>query len=171
MQSSDVLNDDVRSRSAPWFNLPDVPIVAVEHPCLISNFPRAVESLGGSDSLPKLVDETSSFAEARLFLRPEDRTARPIESFNSKTSNVLLEITVPKWTGRKRKRGSGDEWQVDISNSSSERRLLSEPRDAQRLLHTLRDNPGRYHVQPLGMIGQTHRFRRKVISSSIFAHH
>ncbi|KAL8639743.1 MAG: hypothetical protein Q9228_003256 [Teloschistes exilis] len=160
MESSKLADDDGRSRSAPWYNLPEVPIVAVEHPCLISNFPRAVESLGGSENLPKLVDETSSFAEARLFLCPEDRSARPIESFNSKTSNVLLEITVPKWTGRKRKRGSGDEWQIDVSDPPSQRRLLSDPRDAQRLVHSLRDNPDRYHVQPLGMIGHTHRFRR-----------
>ncbi|KAL8689807.1 MAG: hypothetical protein Q9218_004601 [Villophora microphyllina] len=148
------------SRSAPAYNLPGVPIVAVEHPCLISNFPRAIESLGGSQFLPKLVDESSPFAEARLFLCPEDPVARPIDSFNTKTSNVLLKITVPKRTGRKRKRESGGEWQEWVSGSSSQRRLLSDPQDARRLFQSLRDNPDRYQIQPVGMIVHTHRFRR-----------
>jgi general transcription factor 3C polypeptide 5 (transcription factor C subunit 1) len=39
-------------------------------------------------------------------LRPDDALAKPVMSNTVKTNNLLLKVTVPKRTGRKRKRGS-----------------------------------------------------------------
>ncbi|KAL8736624.1 MAG: hypothetical protein Q9181_002301 [Wetmoreana brouardii] len=153
-------SQDGEDRSAPWFNVPDVPLVSVEHPCLVSNTARAIETLGGARNMSKLTGETSASVEANLFLRPGDRFSRPVPSFNTKTSNLCLKVTVPKRTGRKRKRGSEGEWQKAVDIRSAKPRLLSEPQDARRLVRSLRDNIRTYRVQPLGSIGQTHRFRR-----------
>lgn len=101
---------------------------------------------------------------ATLYLRPEDRTSAPIISHNVATSNVLLKITVPKRTGRKRKRGSmetysdGRDQAVESSDVSC---ISSQSRHdhPSRLLRMLQDNVGRYSVEPVGTIAQTHRFR------------
>lgn len=40
--------------SAPWFTIPHVPIVGVEHPCLITNVAKAVDTLGGPYGMGKV---------------------------------------------------------------------------------------------------------------------
>ncbi|KAI4107045.1 MAG: hypothetical protein LQ339_002741 [Xanthoria mediterranea] len=148
------------NRSAPWLNIPPVPIVAVEHPFLITDLTKAVDSLGSSSKMEKLVGKDSAILEADLYLRPGDRNSKPIASFNSKTNNVLVKITVPQRTGRKRKRGSHGDWLPDAEVPASSARFLSDPRDARRLARSMQDNSIRCQVETIGSISQTHRFRR-----------
>lgn len=97
----------------------------------------------------------------------------PILSHNAQTNNLLLKITVPKQTGRKRKRGSKDPYahnkegypslagaetvQIQINNLRSQARR-DNPVD---LLRTLKDNMDNYSVTAVAEIGQTHRYRGK----------
>ncbi len=95
----------------------------------------------------------------------------PVMSHNSPTNNVLLQITVPKRTGRKRKRGSQDPYTdengfaapADERTSSvtqpSKIRSQSRMDKPAELLRTLKDNVGRYKVEAVGQVNQTHRFR------------
>jgi general transcription factor 3C polypeptide 5 (transcription factor C subunit 1) len=88
------------------------------------------------------------------------------------TNNVLLKITVPKRTGRKRKRGSSgfmhDEsfdayiGQDEMANGTI---LQSHSRrdHPKVILRSLRDNVGRYQVEAVGIIEQTHRYRGRLI--------
>ncbi|KAL8851997.1 MAG: hypothetical protein Q9221_003102 [Calogaya cf. arnoldii] len=172
------MHQDNPTRSAPWLTLPPVSIVGIEHPFLVTDITKAVATLGGSRKVEKvqylhallfpfasskrlqLMGKDSTGIEADLHLRPGDRDSKPIASFNSKTNNVLLKITVPKRTGRKRKRGSDGEWQRDVETTASIARFLSDPQDARRLVRSMQDNCNRYKVEPIGSVKQTHRFRR-----------
>ncbi len=87
-------------------------------------------------------------------------------SHNAVSHNVVLKVTVPQRTGRKRKRGSNDPWQGDASipdaSPSSEKETvrsfarLDEPKVLRR---KLQDNVGSYDVDAVGIIHHTHRFR------------
>ena len=104
-----------------------------------------------------------------LYLRYNDPSCVPIFSRNSATKNVLLQISVPKRTGRKRKRGSQDpysgevaglEENGDVSRSEADSIRSQSRRDNPlELLRTLKDNVGRYSVEAVAEIEQTHRFR------------
>ncbi|KAL8872876.1 MAG: hypothetical protein Q9174_001571 [Haloplaca sp. 1 TL-2023] len=159
--SDEIVHDNVhRARSAPWFEVPDLPIVGLEHPCMISNLTKAVGTVGGLQNISNLIGKDSAAVEASLYLHPEDRFRRPVTSYNNKTANVLVKIIVPRRTGRKRKRGSQGEWVDDSPQPSDKPKLLSGPKDARRLFRSLEDNVGSYQVEPVGSIQQTHRFRR-----------
>ena len=108
--------------------------------------------------------------QATLYLRPEDRISKPIYSKNVATQNILLKITLPKRTGLKRKRGTHDPFQdteeqpiirTRESRSAIDSEVSSRSKDARDLLQKLRDNNGRYEIQLVGPIEQTHRFRSK----------
>ena len=73
------------------------------------------------------------------------------------TNNIVLKITVPKRTGRKRKRGSSDSYHEVTGESQGQPPLTS--RDTRSLLRSLQDNVGKYDIQPVGYIHETHRFR------------
>ena len=100
----------------------------------------------------------------------------PILSHNSQTNNLLLKITVPKRTGRKRKRGSQDPYTDSLveyptipevgKHSARQDNLRSQARrdNPAELLRTLKDNADRYSVEVVGEIGQTHRFRGILLS-------
>lgn len=77
---------------------------------------------------------------------------RPVRSTNTVSNNVVLKVTVPKRTGRKRKRGSDEPFTQDASEPQQRR-------TAQQLLRSLQDNVGRYQVEPVGMVNRTHVFR------------
>ena len=77
---------------------------------------------------------------------------RPIQSTSTPASNVLLKVTLPKRTGRKRKRGSDEPFTSYEGDAASQRR------DARDLLRSLRDNVGRYTVEPVGKVERTHVF-------------
>lgn len=89
-------------------------------------------------------------------------------SYNSITNNVLLKITVPKRTGRKRKRGSQDPYTDDgrsTSQATSEKNSFGENQShslndkPNSILRKLRDNVGKYTVEAAGAIEQSHRYR------------
>ncbi|KAI4179270.1 MAG: hypothetical protein L6R41_007936 [Letrouitia leprolyta] len=158
---SNQLSKDLESRSAPWLSVPHVPVVGIEHPCLITDIGRALGTLGGPDATSKLIGDKAASIEADFYLHPGNPNSRPIPSFNTKTTNVLLKVTVPKRTGRKRKRGSEDAFLELPKAPSSRPSLLSDPNDAKFLFQSLQDNSDRYVVEAVGPVQQTHRFRRE----------
>ena len=121
----------------------------------------------------------------------------PILSHNGATTNVLLQITVPKRTGRKRKRGSQDPYfdpAVDIEEkiepvpksppsklmipyhgesvlpSGQQNNIASQARkdDPVTLKRIMKDNIGKYTFEPVARIKRTHRYRGISISHSPF---
>lgn len=81
---------------------------------------------------------------------------------------MVLKITVPKRTGRKRKRGSDGPFEGDVGmDDAKEGQWSADPEVSSRsrlddpllLQRKLRDNIGRYEVQPVGVIRTTHRYR------------
>lgn len=100
-----------------------------------------------------------------FYLNPESPFCKPLMSHNARTHNVVLKVTVPKRTGRKRKRGSNGPWQGDIkvpdTASEGEEQVSSRARlDEPNLLRRkLADNVGKYNVEAVGMVKHTHRFR------------
>ncbi|KAI4087518.1 MAG: hypothetical protein LQ344_006713 [Seirophora lacunosa] len=153
-------NVDVENQSAPWSTIPRVSIVGIEHPYMISDIGRAINTLGGSPKTSQLVGQASTSIEADLYFHPGDRNSKPVASFNTSTSNLLCRVTVPKRTGRKRKRGSDQPWQESSPSPQFERPLLSDPDDVQCLVASMQDNADRYRTELVGSIDQTHRFRR-----------
>jgi general transcription factor 3C polypeptide 5 (transcription factor C subunit 1) len=93
---------------------------------------------------------------ANLVLRPEDVMARPIQSMSCPSNNVLLKVTVPKWTGRKRKRGSDEPFTDAVPE------IVEEPsprRTSKDLLRSLQDNASKYKIETVGKVERTHVFR------------
>ncbi|KAL8838617.1 MAG: hypothetical protein Q9170_002063 [Blastenia crenularia] len=157
---SNHLSEGAQNRDAPWFKVPNVPVVGIEHPCLISNIGKAIDTLGGQELTSALIGETSVSIEAGLRLHPGNPNSKPIPSFNTKTKDVLLKITVPQRTGRKRKRGSNGVFSESTQVVSSKRSLLSDPDDAKLLFQSMREHSDKYQIKVVGKIQQTHRFRR-----------
>lgn len=95
----------------------------------------------------------------------------PILSQNAPTNNILLKITVPKRTGRKRKRGSQDPFTHDdvptatasaSDASTGSIQSVSRNDDPVQLVRKLKDNDGKYQIEAVGEIRQTHRFRGRL---------
>lgn len=88
-------------------------------------------------------------------------------SHYSSSHNVLFKITVPKRTGRKRKRGSDEPWQGNADepshteNQPPSESLRSKAKldEAKILRRKLQDNIGRYEAEAVGIIKHTHRYR------------
>lgn len=89
-------------------------------------------------------------------LRPEDAMSRPLQSTGSQTNNVLLKVTVPRWTGRRRKRGTEEPFKEAHHPSEDD---VCPRRSARDLRRSLEDNVGRYRAEPVGMVNRTHVFR------------
>jgi general transcription factor 3C polypeptide 5 (transcription factor C subunit 1) len=146
--------------------VPPEPLIVVEHPCIVKNAGKAIKSLGGSLLLDELLNEPSLDKSIEVSLRPDDPFAKTIPAGPVITGNVLLKITVPKMTGRKRKRGSDELFQFHSSHyakdssSNDEGSALQRERH-ERLLRALSDNPTTYTVTPVGSIKETYRFRCK----------
>ncbi|KAK3045312.1 hypothetical protein LTS18_014058, partial [Coniosporium uncinatum] len=86
-------------------------------------------------------------------LRPQDPLAKRHNSRKVSTDLVVLKVTVPKRTGRKRKRGSsapftGPVQSNDDGNSRPWQELASN--NPRILLQTLRDRPEGYSIRPVG---------------------
>lgn len=102
-----------------------------------------------------------------LWFRPENPTSKPIVSHHATTNNILLKITVPKRTGRKRKRGSNEPFTGDVdftdgtSSISGTERISSQGRQdlPKSILRKMQDNPEDYQVEAVGNIHATHRYR------------
>lgn len=91
---------------------------------------------------------------AGVSLRPNDPLAKKLSSVGIETRNLLVRVTLPKRTGRKRKRGSDDPYQ-DAPHVERTRESITAP----DLLRRLRDTEGTYQVQAVGVLRETHRFR------------
>ncbi|KAL1850289.1 tau 95 subunit of transcription factor TFIIIC [Paecilomyces lecythidis] len=141
-----------RERTAPWYTIPSRRIVSVEHPGIVKNVDKAIDTLNGSSGISKILKPPRADTPANVNLRPEDPMARSIQSTSLPSNNIVLKVTVPKWTGRKRKRGSDDPFTMDPTAEN-------ERRTAKDRLRSLRDNEGKYHVEAVGMVERTHVFR------------
>ncbi|KAL4938973.1 hypothetical protein BDV06DRAFT_231342 [Aspergillus oleicola] len=147
---------ETNSRTAPFYDIPNHPMVCIEHPAIIKNVDKAIDTLQGHAGIIKTLNPPKADTPANLVLRPEDAMARPLQSTSSASNNILLQVTVPKRTGRKRKRGSNEPFTADPAAQIDDR----PPRPtARQLLETLRDNVGKYQVEPVGLVERTHVFR------------
>ncbi|UKZ72743.1 hypothetical protein TrVFT333_000377 [Trichoderma virens FT-333] len=88
---------------------------------------------------------------------------RAVKAFGRAPS--LRHVTVPKRTGRKRKRGTDGPWQGDVelqgadTSPSENVRSIARLDDPRLLRRKLEDNVDKYHVEAVGLIKHTHRFR------------
>ncbi|KXX72957.1 Transcription factor tau subunit sfc1 [Madurella mycetomatis] len=152
---------------APTYTIPPRRLGALEHPMIIKNLDKGIRTLGQNNAFQAILDSASPQISVPLYLRHDNPTARPLTSHNALTHNVVLKITVPKRTGRKRKRGSDGPWEGEIEPAASGEDGLTSPsvfsrdrHDAPRLLRRkLQDNVGKYQVEPIGIINNTHRYR------------
>lgn len=94
-------------------------------------------------------------------------------SHSARSHNVVLKITVPKRTGRKRKRGSDGSWIGDVETGNAnglvgkETTRKGDPAIESFARHDhpnvlkrkLQDTADRYEVRAVGVIKHTHRFR------------
>ncbi|KAG0132598.1 RNA polymerase III transcription factor IIIC subunit-domain-containing protein [Tuber indicum] len=124
-----------RSACAPWHTIPPRKIISIEHPAIIKNVDKAIETLGGAKALKKL-SETNASPGLDLRFRPEDIMQPPIQSKTVETNNILLKIRIPK---RKRAPGEGP--------------------DERSVLERLRDAGEECAIEAVGTIAQTVRFR------------
>lgn len=85
--------------------------------------------------------------------------ASSVESINRQTNNILLKITVPKWTGRKRKRGSDEPFTTVSADSAHQEEIERERQSCAFRQQSLRDNPHKYSVDIVGTVERTHNFR------------
>ncbi|KAJ9316621.1 hypothetical protein DTO271D3_3128 [Paecilomyces variotii] len=141
-----------KGRTAPWYPIPSRRIVSVEHPGIVKNVDKAIDTLNGNSGISKILKPQKADTPANLNIRPEDPMARPVQSSSLPSNNIVLKVTVPKWTGRKRKRGSEEPFTADPAAEN-------ERRTAKDRLRSLRDNVGKYHVEAVGMVDRTHVFR------------
>ncbi|KAI9731905.1 MAG: tau 95 subunit of transcription factor TFIIIC [Cirrosporium novae-zelandiae] len=170
-------------QEAPWLPVPSKSIVSVEHPCIIKNVDKGIQTLGGSSKLAQTIRAEGKNIPLNLYLHPGDRTSKPILGTNIKSNSVLLKITVPKRTGRKRKRGSSEPFSAcpqdetstngtsigsrtdlpfelhDLKIGPTARAGSNLDKDAKYLLRSIRDNKDKYHMEAVGTVSQTHRFR------------
>ncbi|KAJ5664913.1 uncharacterized protein N7477_007361 [Penicillium maclennaniae] len=122
------------SRTAPFYPVP----------------PRRL----GNAGIQNILNPPKADTPAQLSLRPEDVMARQIQSISCPSNNVLLKVTVPKRTGRKRKRGSDEPFTEASSMAESPTRQTSKD-----LLRNLQDNASKYRIEAVGKIERTHLFR------------
>jgi general transcription factor 3C polypeptide 5 (transcription factor C subunit 1) len=102
-------------------------------------------------------------------LRPDDPFAKRLLSTAVTTNNLLLKVTVPKRTGRKRKRGTSGSFlsEEDIAarpkgtSNGNPSRVAKTYVDASTIFRSLQDNASTYKVSVAGLVDETHRFRSK----------
>jgi general transcription factor 3C polypeptide 5 (transcription factor C subunit 1) len=159
---------------APWLEVPSRAISVVEHPCIVKNIDKGITSLGGEVKLSKALSSVfkrPSQAESQkadadapdvklpqlisVSLRPDDPYAKRLLATPVTTGNVLLKVTVPKRTGRKRRRGTSGPFEADPNAGPRTTPLV----DASTVFRSIRDNATKYSVAPVGVIDEAHRFR------------
>lgn len=134
---------------APTYKVPPTEIVAAEHPCIVKNIGKGIAMLGGPKAIKHTLEAERSTTLGLKF-HPGDPDSRTVQSFNNNTSNPLLQITVPKRVG-KRKRGSSGPFQP----LGAAETIL----DAQHLVRSLKDNEAKFVVEAAGSIVQNHVWR------------
>ncbi|KAL1304170.1 hypothetical protein AAFC00_000595 [Neodothiora populina] len=142
---------------AEWLKLPQDRVVTLEHPCIVNDVDKAIKSLGGEQHMKNLLAPCGQTLPVGLSLRPHDTLAKKLVSREVPVQNILLRVTLPKCTGRKRKRGSGEPFVYPVDQDRGV--VASHSPDAPLLLQHLRDNADRYTIQPIGPVKETHRFR------------
>ncbi|KXH69541.1 hypothetical protein CSAL01_09210 [Colletotrichum salicis] len=153
------------SNSAPRFSIPKRTMGAVEIPMIVMNLDRTEKAFGNVSSFQNILDSERNTIP--FYLNPESPFRRPIMSHSATSHNVVLKVTVPKRTGRKRKRGTDGLWEgeVDMRDvpraSPTAEAIYSRSRlDNPKLLRRkMRDNIDSYGVEAVGVIKHTHRFR------------
>jgi general transcription factor 3C polypeptide 5 (transcription factor C subunit 1) len=143
--------DNSVAEAAPWFRVPAKSVVSVEHPCIVKSVDKAISMLGGPTAIAETVQNDME-RTLSLNFHPEDVASRNIISFNNSTNNVLLKVTIPKRTGRKRKRGSNNPFMEETNEPQP-------PKDASYFLRSLADNTESYDIEPVGSIQSTHVWR------------
>lgn len=128
-----------------------------------SELGRSFKKRTHKDSHPaQILAAESPQISVPLYLRPDNPTTRPTLSFNASTHNVVLKVVVPKRTGRKRKRGSDEAFEGPETRARNQQ-TSSVVQDAPGLLRRkLADNIGKYSVEIVGMIKNTHRYRGRL---------
>ena len=104
----------------------------------------------GDDEVKKLIS---------VSLRPDDPFAKRLLSTPVRTNNLLLKVTVPRRTGRKRKRGTSGPFLAEDETGSNGSQALF---DAPTIHRSLQDNVSTYKVAIAGVVDETHRFRSKL---------
>lgn len=101
-----------------------------------------------------------------MSLRPNDPFAKRLLSTPVTTHNLLLKVTVPKRTGRKRKRGSSGPFlhEHELQDSDSDGKASAGTSnhtylEVSDIYRSLQDNASRYKVAFAGVVDETHRFR------------
>ncbi|KAK5950178.1 tau 95 subunit of transcription factor TFIIIC [Knufia fluminis] len=145
--------DTARSQptNAPWLSIPAGQAISVEHPCMIKNVDKAIDMIGGATAISQALEEDSDKTFAISF-RPNDPAARTVIANKKNATNVLLQISVPRRTGRKRKRGSNDPWIEDQSTEPPKK-------DATYMVRAMADNPAKYNVTAISGISSMHIWR------------
>jgi len=161
MEDESQLVDD--AGTAPRLTIPAAKIVAIEHPSPVYNLEAGLQSFGPHPKFDKLLQPTTEPHALPLWFRPDNPAAKPITSHHAASNNILLRVTVPRRTGRKRKRGTEDAFQDavipmrkgQLGRVTSTARL-DKPRS---ILRRLQDNADDYSIEAVGMIHDSHRYR------------
>jgi len=98
-------NAEPPSSRAPKHLVPDRVAMNVEHPCIVRNMDKAVEMIGGTSAIARSL-KAGPDVPLSLRFNVDDPDSRPIVSIPKTTNNILMQVTVPRRTGRKRKRGT-----------------------------------------------------------------
>ncbi|CAN8095690.1 unnamed protein product [Discula destructiva] len=162
-------SQDEEDARAPSFLVPSRTIAAVEHPFLVMNIDNALDSFGPTPQYRSILNPNVPQLSVPIYLHPKDLTSRPIMSHYASSHNVVFKITVPKRTGRKRKRGSNGPWEGEVEESNSRGasssttfRSTAKLDEARVVRRKLQDNVGRYTAEAVGIIKHTHRYRGMV---------
>ncbi|EHA23298.1 hypothetical protein ASPNIDRAFT_131427 [Aspergillus niger ATCC 1015] len=151
------MTDQHGARTAPFYQIPSRRIVSVEHPAIIRNLDKAVDTLKGDAGITKILHPPKPDSPAHLLLRPEDAMSRPLQSTSLPSNNILLKVTVPKRTGRKRKKGSNEPFSgVAVSTVHTE----PQRRSARELQRSLRMPD---FVFSTGSSSFANRFREQIL--------
>lgn len=134
-----------------WLSIPSNDAISVEHPCVVKNVDKAIEMIGGGAAVSQVVEEHSNKTFSLSF-RPQDPSSRTILANKKHANNVLLEISVPRRTGRKRKRGSNEPWIEDLTAELPKK-------DCTYLVEAMRDNEDSYTVSAISGISTIHMWR------------
>ncbi|KIW12871.1 hypothetical protein PV08_08058 [Exophiala spinifera] len=132
------------------YRVPSTSVISLEHPCIVRNPEKAVQMVGGPSEIAQALDVESG-KTLGLSFQPENPDSRTVLSYNRKTDNLLLKITVPKRTGRKRKRGSDDAFTEHTPEDTR--------KDVAYLLRSLHDNPQTHKAEVAGKVRSTHVWR------------
>ncbi|KAF1812178.1 hypothetical protein P152DRAFT_482228 [Eremomyces bilateralis CBS 781.70] len=144
---------------APLFQVTEKPVICIEHPCVVKDVDKAIRSLGGEPALEKFLHEESTRKIIGASLRPDDPLAKPHLSRAVPTKDMLLRITVPKRTGRKRRRGSSEPYAFQDADTKSVVHSQSANNPVKDMLRSMQDNPESTEIKCMGAIRETHRFR------------